>query len=150
MSELALVAKSLISLVLVVAIVLGLSKIITRSTKSFGRRNGRSPASVGALVEGRTPLGKGQTLYVVRFGSKRLLVGVTQGSMNTLSETVVEELDQAVDLDEVESIDLRNVEDAETILVSKWGERRPPLFGRNPLHSWMALADSRKVKSTRA
>ncbi len=149
MSELALVAKSLISLMLVVAIVLGLSKIITKSSKSFGGKSGRSSASVGALVEGRTPLGKGQTLYVVRFGDRRLLVGVTQGSMNTLSESEVEDLDPTVDLDEVESIDLRNEEDPETILVSKWGERRPLLFGRSPLNSWMALTESRKIKSTR-
>ncbi len=148
MSELALVVKSLLSLFLVVAIVLGLSKLIGRASTRFGKQN-RSSALTEVHVQGRTPLGKGQTIYVVRFGNKRLLVGVTQGSMTTLSEFDVEEPDSTFEPDEVESIDLRDFDDPETALVSRWGERRPPLFGRNPLNSWMAFTESRKVKSTR-
>jgi flagellar biogenesis protein FliO len=148
-SELALLLRSLLSLAVVVAIVLVLARVVTNGSIRLEKRNGLTKQRVNVLVESRTQIGKGQSLCVVRFGERRLLIGVSQGSITKLDEQEVLESNAELLDEEVETIDLREIEDPETALVSKWGDRRSPLFGRNPLNSWMAMTEVRRSNSNR-
>lgn len=147
MSEVVLVAKSLGSLALVIVLVLVLGKLAGKrmGNGALSKRRGQTGA---VAIESRLSLAKSQSLVSVRYGDRRLLLGVTSSSVSVLRDDEIVEAEPAVN--GIESIDLRSSEHPEDELLSQWGLRRSPTQSTVPAASWMALLGNFKGSRPRS
>ncbi len=93
------VMRTIIGLLIVVAVIYGISWFLRRSkNRASGRVQGTSLSSIASL-----PLGPGRSVQLVRAGHELLLLGVAEQGVTTIRRyTEAEAIEAGLDLDEEE------------------------------------------------
>ena len=136
MATLWMLARSLLSLGVVLAVLYLLARVARRSTA--GVRLGGASARAIPCLQSRTAIGKGQALAVVTWQAKTYLIGIAPGHISVLDQS--ERSEESEDgLDEDEVVELGGDPGALGVLMERWGQRKPSAPNAKESALWTEL-----------
>ncbi len=136
MSTIAMLLRSFLSLALVIALALLITKFLRGRNLNFGgaARPTKGQAAQSIRIESKVSIAKGHQLIAVNFDGRNLLVGQGPAGSTILYRGTPEETEtecSEIDLTEsaargAEIIDLADVSSPEDLILNQWGKGKFP------------------------